>query len=105
MTHIKDFAILELQNPRQIFAKIRDELQKVPEPPEELPKMRQYIEKHMNTPNEKEWILDTAVERNTFLEGYKFEISDEECRFKCEAVPMLLKLNADMEETRSCPGD
>ena len=99
LTHMKDFAILELQNLRQIFANIRDELQKVPQTPEELAKMRQYIEKIMNTANERQRMLDFAVKRFTFLEGYKFEISDEECRFKYEAMQMPLKLNADLDET------
>lgn len=99
MVHLKDIAIAELEKSREEFQRIEDEFNKIPQTPEQLAKARQYMEKIVSTVKDRQMKLDYAVQRITFLDRYKFEISDSECQLQYAALSMPRELDHHLERT------
>ncbi|KAK8888098.1 hypothetical protein M9Y10_039159 [Tritrichomonas musculus] len=99
LKRMKSFAISELKELEKEFNLINEELKKVPKTPEELASMRTYIQKIVDTTNDREKKLNYAVKRFEFLEEYKFDITDEDCRYKIESLQRPYKLSANLEST------
>jgi MoxR-like ATPase len=99
MVHMKDIAVAELGRCRVEFDRINAEFDKIPQTPEELAKTRQYITMITATADDRQKKLEHAVERFTFLEGYKFAISDEEIKLQYEALRMPRLLESHLDKT------
>ena len=99
LTRMKDIALSELKQLEEEFKVINQEIEKIPHTPEALAKMRTYRQKIIDTTKDRANKLNYAIKRFEFLEEYKFDITDEECRYKFELLQKPNKLNSNLEET------
>ena len=99
LTQMKDLAMMELKNLQNQFDRIFERMKIVPKTPEELGALRTFIADTVKATSDREEQIRKALERFTFLEGYKFEISNVECQYKYEVLQMPNKLLLVIDET------
>ena len=88
LMQMKEYAISELTSSKKEFEKIIEDIQKVPQTPEELTELKKYIENVNAKAKERSDKLTIACNRLKFLDEYHFEISNDECNFQYQVLKM-----------------
>ena len=99
LARMKELAISELNELKVDFEKIISKLKEVPQTPEQLADLKSYIENINQTTSSRSDKMKIACQRFSFLEEYKYEISNDECNFKYQLLKMPKVLNKQLDST------
>lgn len=88
LEHMKEFAICDIKQLQKEFININEKIKIVPKTPEELEKLKNFMDNVLETTKERHKKMNVAMERFTFLEEFKYEISNEECQEKYKTLQM-----------------
>ena len=99
LQQIKNFAMQSIIELKEEFESIQTELLKVPQTPEELAKMKKYLEKVNESVQTRQKKMSVSNERFQFLETNHFEITNEECELRYTTLQMPQRISALMDET------
>ncbi|OHT16390.1 Dynein heavy chain family protein [Tritrichomonas foetus] len=99
LQQVKSFAMQSIIELKEEFESIQTELQKVPETPEQLAKMKKYLENVYETVKVRNKKMAISSERFQFLEDYHFEITNEEFQLRYKTLQMPLRIATIMDET------
>ena len=99
LEHMKEFAICDIKELQKEFNDINEKIQIVPKTPEELEKLKNFMDHVLETTKERHSKMNFAMERFTFLEEFKYEISNDECQEKYKTLQMPHKLSLLIDET------
>ena len=99
LEHMKEFAICDIKELQNEFNTINEKIQIVPKTPEELEKLKNFMDHVLETTKERHKKMNFAMERFTFLEEFKYEISNDECQEKYKTLQMPHKLSLLIDET------
>ncbi|OHT09102.1 Dynein heavy chain family protein [Tritrichomonas foetus] len=99
LARMKEFAISELTASKNDFEKIMADIQKVPQTPEELADLKAYITHINETTQDRADRLRTACERFSFLDEYKYDITNDECKFQYQILQMPNNLIKQLQNT------
>lgn len=82
LSQVNRFALEGISNIKSEFDTIAEKLQRVPNTPEELSTMKKYLEHVHATTKDRNKLISIANERFSFLEGFQFDVTDEEFQFR-----------------------
>ncbi|KAK8861158.1 hypothetical protein M9Y10_012853 [Tritrichomonas musculus] len=99
LTHMKQFAICDLQQLQEEFTNINTKLKMVPQTPEQLASLKDFIDNVMESTKERSKKMDSVMQHFAFLEEFRFEITNEECKEKYKTLSMPHKLTSLLDET------
>ncbi|OHT05113.1 Dynein heavy chain family protein [Tritrichomonas foetus] len=99
LTHMKQFAICDLQQLQEEFTNINNRLKIVPETPEQLALLKEFMDHVLETTKERSKKMDSVMQHFAFLEEFKFEITNDECQEKYKTLQMPRKLSLLIDET------
>ena len=99
LTHLKQFTLDNLRNLQNEFETICEKLKIVPETPEQLANLKDYVDYVTTSTKERSKKMDSVVQHFEFLEEYKFEITNEECKEKYKTLQMPRKITIILDES------
>ena len=99
LQQMKDFALQDLAKLQAEFSEIMERIKIVPTTPEELEKLKLFMDNVLDTTDDRSNRMQTAMQRFTFLEEYKFEITNEDCQEKYKTLQLPQKLAVLIDET------
>ncbi|OHT12761.1 hypothetical protein TRFO_17306 [Tritrichomonas foetus] len=99
LNQMKSFAVSDLHDLFNDFNNINERIKVATQTPEELASLKQFMNDVVAKTKQREAKMKSAMERFTFLEEFKFEISNEECQEKYQILQMPHKLKLMVEET------
>jgi hypothetical protein len=96
---LERYALRDIEELRNEFTKITEELKKVPATPEELAALKKYLEVVYESVRGRNRKMSSANERFAFLEEYHFEVTNEEFQYRHQTLQMPQRISVLMEET------
>ena len=99
LTHMRDFAIMNLKDLQKEFNAITERLKIIPQTPEELADMKEFMDKVIDSTADRTNRINSVMEHFTFLEEFQFEITNEDCQEKYKTLQMPYKLSAMIDES------
>ncbi|EAY14826.1 Dynein heavy chain family protein [Trichomonas vaginalis G3] len=101
LEHMKEFAICDIKGLQQEFNTINEKITITPKTPEELEKLKIFMDNVLETTKERHRKMNTTMERFTFLEEFKYTVSDQELKEKYKTLQMPHKLSMLIDETET----
>jgi len=99
LSHMKEFAICDIKQLQEEFNSINNQIKIIPKTPEELEKLKFFMDNVLETTRDRSLKMQSAMQRFVFLEEYKFEISNEDCQEKYKTLQLPHKLSMLIDET------
>ncbi|OHT13633.1 Dynein heavy chain family protein [Tritrichomonas foetus] len=96
---VKKFAVETIEEVKNEFEDISENLKKIPQTPEELGALNQYIKKVHNTEKIRAEKMEHSSQRFSFLDEFHFAISNDEIAVRYHTLQMPAKINYIIEET------
>ena len=98
LSHMKEIALQGIKELQEEFEKVSEKLKAVPETPEQLAGLKEFMDKVVELKESRQEKLDNVMKRFDFLELFRFDISNDECQDKYNTIQIPNKIQQLLDQ-------